>query len=100
MNFNKFLTDFTDHLNTMLSSTPTLFEVELTPDDRTVLYNLYLDSFPPEHNKLFRERSIFHFYKAMGNGYIPPPQPYKQCDQPNGRYPPKIFYFHIQHSLF
>ena len=56
MNFNKFLTDFTDHLNAMLSSTPSLFEVELTPDDRTVLYNLYLDNFPPEHNKLFRER--------------------------------------------
>lgn len=69
LDFNLFKKEINQHLEQMYTNDH-LFEVNL---DKDVLYNLYLDSIPPEDNKIYVTRREFdcsccrHFIKAIGN---------------------------------
>ena len=70
IDFNKFKSEINTHLEKMYKENEHLFVVELDKDE---LYNLYLDLFPPEDNKIFRVRRTFdcsscrNFIKGIGN---------------------------------
>lgn len=67
MNFKKRLQE---HFNEMIQDAECLFEINI---DKGEFWNLYLDSFPAEYNKIFRERREYdcsechHFFNQMGN---------------------------------
>lgn len=58
-----------EHANKLLSKYGKLFELNVDKDE---LWNLYLDTIPPEHNKIFRVRRAYdcsccrHFVKNIG----------------------------------
>ena len=69
MKFETFMKLFTTHFNEMTANATHLFE---TAADKDKLWELYLESFPTESNKIFRERREFdcsccrHFVKGFG----------------------------------
>ena len=69
MRFSEFMNLFTKHFNDMVSDINFLFE---TRADKDKLWELYLESFPAESNKIFRKRREFdcsccrHFVKGFG----------------------------------
>ena len=70
MTFVEMRTKMLEHFAEMTKDSTELFEVSL---DKDKLWDLYLESFPPEKNKIFRERREHdcsccrHFIKTMGN---------------------------------
>ena len=70
MTFVEMRTKMLEHFAEMTKDSTELFEVGL---DKDKLWDLYLESFPPEKNKIFRERREHdcsccrHFIKTMGN---------------------------------
>lgn len=70
MKFIEMRTKMLEHFARMTEGSTELFEVNL---DKDQLWELYLESFPPDKNKVFRERREHdcsccrHFIKAMGN---------------------------------
>lgn len=70
MEFTEFKKRLQDHVANMISDQEALF---ITDTDNEVLWNKYLDSFPPGTNEIFRERREFdcsccrHFIKSFGN---------------------------------
>ena len=70
MTFVEMRTKMLEHFANMTKDSTQLFEVSL---DKDKLWDLYLESFPPEKNKIFRERREHdcsccrHFIKTMGN---------------------------------
>lgn len=70
MEFKEFKKKFQDHFKEMIQEQDTLFTVEVNKDK---IWNLYLDSFPPGTNEIFRERREFdcnccrYFIKSYGN---------------------------------
>lgn len=70
MTFVEMRTKMLEHFANMTEGSTELFEVSL---DKDKLWDLYLESFPPEKNKIFRERTEHdcsccrHFIKTMGN---------------------------------
>jgi len=69
MNFNEFKTKQQKHIAGMLDGQNALFMTEIDTDK---LWNLYLDSFPPGTNEIYRERREYdcsccrHFVKSFG----------------------------------
>lgn len=70
MTFVEFKKKFQEHFELMSKDADRLYEVEV---DKDILWNLYLDSFPAEANKIYRKRREFdcsccrHFIKQFGN---------------------------------
>lgn len=70
LDFKKFREELQNHFNTMIKDQMQLFEVELDTDE---LWNVYLDSFLPTDNQIFRERREHDcsccrgFIKRIGN---------------------------------
>jgi len=70
MDFLKFKLEMQEHISKMLIGKSMLFVTDI---DKDVLWNLYLDSFPPGTNEVFRERREYdcsccrHFIKTFGN---------------------------------
>lgn len=70
MEFKNFVSRLQEHFKEMSKDATHLFEVEV---DKDYLWNLYLDSFPPGTNGIFRERRVHdcsacrHFVKTIGN---------------------------------
>lgn len=70
MTFIEMRTKMLEHFAEMTKDNANLYVVNL---DRDKLWDLYLESFPPDKNKVFRERREHdcsccrHFIKAMGN---------------------------------
>lgn len=70
MTFVEMRTKMLEHFAEMTKDSTELFEVSL---DKDKLWDLYLESFPPEKNKIFRERREHdcsccrHFIKTMGD---------------------------------
>jgi len=70
MSFKQFKTAMQDHVKKMLENQTALFVTDI---DRDVLWNTYLDSFPPGTNEVYRERREHdcsccrHFVKSFGN---------------------------------
>lgn len=70
MKFGEMRSLMQNHFKEMSKSADSLFEVEV---DKEELWNLYLDSFPADKNKIFRERREHdcsccrHFVKTIGN---------------------------------
>ena len=70
MTFVEMRTKMLEHFAEMTKGSTELFEVSL---DKDKLWDLYLESFPPEKNKIFRERREHdcsccrHFIKTMGS---------------------------------
>lgn len=73
MEFKEFRDEFQKNFSILEMNASHLFEVDLGENGKEELYNLYLDSFPPEKNKIYRERREFdcsackHFLRAFGN---------------------------------
>jgi hypothetical protein len=73
MNFNSFKKLFQENFKEMSEDTSHLFEVNLDKDE---FWNIYLDSFPPGTNEIYRERREHdcsccrHFIKNIGNAVI------------------------------
>lgn len=70
MTFAEFKKKFQEHFELMAKDADRLYEVEV---DKDILWNLCLDSFPAEANKIYRKRREFdcsccrHFIKQFGN---------------------------------
>lgn len=70
MEFEQLLSQFQESFDTLAKDASKLFEVDL---DRDALWELYLDSFPPGTNEVFRRRREFdcgacrQFVKNFGN---------------------------------
>jgi hypothetical protein len=70
MEFKEFKTLLKKHIKDMLSNVDYLFTIDI---DKDILWNIYLDSFPKESNKMYRKRREFdcsacrHFIKSFGN---------------------------------
>jgi hypothetical protein len=70
MTFVEMRSKMLEHFAEMTKDSTELFEVSL---DNDKLWDLYLESFPPDKNKIFRERREHdcsccrHFIKSMGN---------------------------------
>lgn len=70
MEFKEFKEVFLEHVENMLKHRSTLFTVDL---DKDKLWELYLESFPPGTNEIYRERREFdcsccsNFIKTFGN---------------------------------
>lgn len=70
MEFKQFRDLQQDHVKAMFDGAEVLFTVDV---DKDVLWNTYLDSFPPGANEVFRQRREFdcsccrHFIKTIGN---------------------------------
>lgn len=70
MQFHELNTKLNKHFEAMCQGTTSLFEVAIDPD---YLWEVYLDSFPPEMNRIFRKRREFdcsccrNFVKRFGN---------------------------------
>lgn len=71
MEFKEFKLLLQDHFFRMSENQDTLFIVDVV--DKDVLWDLYLNSFPPGTNEIFRERRVHdcsccrHFIKSFGN---------------------------------
>ena len=70
MNFVEMRDRMLAHFASMTEGNTQLFEVDL---DKDKLWSLYLDSFPPNKNQIYRERTWHdcsccrHFIKSLGN---------------------------------
>jgi hypothetical protein len=70
MKFKQFKEVFLEHVETMLKDQQVLFTVDV---DKDKLWELYLDSFPPGTNEIYKEKREFdcsccrHFVKEFGN---------------------------------
>lgn len=70
MNFVEMRDKMLAHFASMTEGTAQLFEVDI---DKDKLWSLYLDSFPPDQNQIYRERTWHdcsccrHFIKSLGN---------------------------------
>ena len=68
--FHLFRDRLAQHFADISKDVPRLYEVEVDKDE---MWNLYLDSFAPKDNQIFRERREFdcsccrHFIKNFGN---------------------------------
>lgn len=73
MNFKQLVVKLQKHFEEMVKNESHLFEVEVDKDE---LWNLYLDSFPPGTNEIYRERREYdccccrHFIKNIGNAVV------------------------------
>lgn len=73
MNFKQLVVKLQKHFEEMVKNETHLFEVEVDKDE---LWNLYLDSFPPGTNEIYRERREYdccccrHFIKNIGNAVV------------------------------
>lgn len=70
MDFSQFKKILQEHVSTMLQKNTILFVTDVDKDN---LWNIYLDSFPPGTNQIFRERREFdcsccrQFIRSFGN---------------------------------
>jgi hypothetical protein len=73
MDFKTYRSKLRDNFEIMTKDATHLFEVEVDKDE---MWNLYLDSFPPQFNKIFRERREHdcsccrQFIKNIGNAVV------------------------------
>ncbi|MCL2220990.1 MAG: hypothetical protein FWC20_01775 [Oscillospiraceae bacterium] len=73
MKFSEFKKVFQDNFESLTKEVTQLFEIEI---DKEEFWNLYLDSFPPGTNEVYRERREFdcsccrHFVKSFGNAVV------------------------------
>lgn len=73
MEFTEMRDKLIQHFNEMVKDASHLFEVAVDKDE---MWNLYLDSFPPGTNEIYRERREYdcsccrHFIKTIGNAVV------------------------------
>lgn len=73
MKFEQLIVKLQKHFTEMVRYSTHLFEVAV---DKNEMWNLYLDSFPPGTNEIYRERREYdccccrHFIKTLGNAVV------------------------------
>lgn len=73
MKFEQLVEKLQKHFTEMVKHSTHLFEVAVDKDE---MWNLYLDSFPPGTNEIYRERREYdccccrHFIKTLGNAVV------------------------------
>jgi len=73
MEFKEFKGLFQENFKQMVKDASYLFEVEVDKDE---MWSVYLESFPKQYNKIFRERREHdcsccrHFIKTIGNAVV------------------------------